>query len=125
LPPTATTSKTGNTFTVEAILVAGPRGVIRLVIGDISADLDAAGLVDIEELDAPQTLRLNRGRAVRVVLEAGTRILRLGDSRSLAAELFETREPFAYASRPERDFTNGTSFLDRQAAFLAERGIEV
>jgi hypothetical protein len=112
---------TNATFALEAFLLAGPEGAVRLLVGDVYVDIDERDVVDLVEQAAPAHLDPQAAVKVSVVLAQPCRIHTLAIGRSLHEQLWIRPSPFAFASRAkESTYHPPSAFSERERAYIAE-----
>lgn len=109
---------------VEGFLLRGGAASVRLVLGDLSLEIDAADVLAVEELAPPDGLD-GFAIPVRVHLRRGTRLFGLSGSEAYRPLLYRRRQPFALSTRSERGaMPESPRFRRLEGRFLRERGIE-
>ncbi len=103
----------------EGLLLAAPPGRVCVVVDALHLELDAADLVDVEELPLPDDAAATGAIAAVVHVTRGARLWSLAPAAAAAP----ARTTFAMASRPRRSFSIPAAFREKEAAFYRRIGI--
>lgn len=111
-----------NPVIIEALLVSGEAGRIRVILGSYCLDFETDDVLDLEEMPLPIGVIAGSAIAARVTLKPGARLMALGSATVYRNVLWHRGLPFALATRPAVVFTTD-SMKEREDAFFAARGL--
>jgi hypothetical protein len=112
-----------NPIIIEALLVRGESGQLRIILGPYCLDFSVEEVLDLEELPLPGGVSKASTIAGRVTLKPGARLLALNSADAYRDVLWNGDIPFALATRSTVIFASDSAMKQREDAFFAARGL--
>ena len=116
-----------STFVVEGMLVGGNEELLKVVVTPYLMAFERAAVTDLEALPDPPSLVAGTGRAVRLHVRVGARILGLWSAEAIEATMWKRRSSFAVATRtaPPEETQLTDVHRARTRAFYERHGLEI